>query len=1036
MPTATEPSPTNENPANGNTISGSNVFYVTGGTLPPSAPSYIVRQADTNLYESLKSSQFCYVLNTRQIGKSSLMIRTVRRLKEDGAAVVVLDLTAIGQNLTAEQWYDGLLVMLSEQLHLEDICEDFWLENDNLGPMQRFFATIKEVVLPAIGDRSLIIFVDEIDSVRSLPFSADEFFAGIRESYNRRVQDPTYDRLTFSLLGVAMPADLIQDTRLSPFNIGRRVTLKDFTVTEAAPLAQGMGDDGKKLLDRVLYWTGGHPYLTQRLCREISREQCQTIADIDKLTERIFLAKRALDSDDNLSFVQNRLLRSEFPLADVLDFYGKLRSGKRIKDDETNPLCGLLRLAGIAAVDEKTDLLRLRNRIYETVFDRDWVLKNMPDAELRRQRQAAFTARLQVGSIAAVVIVAMALLSIQLFHAANIAKTEKINAEQAKENAESQRNRANIAEKVATSNQKRAEKSAKAADTSAEKARKSAEDAKKSEARAKAGQAKASEAEREALAQKVRADKAAKDARKSARQAEIQKNNALKQQKIADEQRQDAENQKQIAQQQSNVARLAQANAQEESKKAIRAAADASQAQIIAEEQRQNAEKQGQNAEKQRKKAEVSLERLNDANRRRIERLKLAITNDKNDIASAVELAALYTELASVYNDTENREKALDNYAEAANAFSIVLDRKPGDYQSLAQRGFCYIKLRRYSDAITDFTACITQKPKEAGAAYLNRARAYQQLAQYSEALRDLAMVEKTEPVQMDFLLRGQCLLSMHLYEQAVEAFSHVLKKTNPAAVAEAYVWIGDARRLQGQYDAAYTFYTRYQELNPEIEALYRLRIDCLLGSKRWEEVVRECTRYRQRFPRTGVMYPWHAYALLNQNNIADYRDLCHEAMERFGTSDATPENANYAAWTCALGANGLMDYSIPIRIAQKAVADAQKQVTNGNANREDPLGALWANRNTLAALLFRAGKYSQALQEIEACESLPRTFTTDNRFSDYILWTLTYAHLGNRTEALRYLKMTHLLPASSDIETFAEQKLFLQEANATMNEF
>src|SRR5207253_10014547 len=82
----------------------------------------------------------------------------------------------------------------------------------------------------------VVVFVDEIDAVRSLPFPADEFFAAIRECYNRRAQDPAFQRLTFCLLGVATPADLISDTRMSPFNVGRRIELRDFTAAEAAPL--------------------------------------------------------------------------------------------------------------------------------------------------------------------------------------------------------------------------------------------------------------------------------------------------------------------------------------------------------------------------------------------------------------------------------------------------------------------------------------------------------------------------------------------------------------------------------------------------------------------------------------------------------------------------------------------------------------------------------------------------------------------------------------------------------------------------------
>lgn len=48
------------------------------------------------------------------------------------------------------------------------------------------------------------------------------------------------NRLTFCLLGVASPTDLIRDTRMTPFNIGRRVELNDFSEAEAAPLACGL----------------------------------------------------------------------------------------------------------------------------------------------------------------------------------------------------------------------------------------------------------------------------------------------------------------------------------------------------------------------------------------------------------------------------------------------------------------------------------------------------------------------------------------------------------------------------------------------------------------------------------------------------------------------------------------------------------------------------------------------------------------------------------------------------------------------------
>ncbi|MBM3460265.1 MAG: hypothetical protein FJX77_17230, partial [Armatimonadetes bacterium] len=140
------------------------------------------------------------------------MVRTARRLRAAGTRVAVLDLTRIGQNLPAEAWYDGLLLSLGEELDCEDELEEHWREHARLGPLQRFLAALDQVLLAPRGSEPplpLVVFVDEIDFTQTLPFSADEFFAALRECYNRRATDPRYRQLTFCLLGVATPADLI-----------------------------------------------------------------------------------------------------------------------------------------------------------------------------------------------------------------------------------------------------------------------------------------------------------------------------------------------------------------------------------------------------------------------------------------------------------------------------------------------------------------------------------------------------------------------------------------------------------------------------------------------------------------------------------------------------------------------------------------------------------------------------------------------------------------------------------------------------------
>lgn len=400
-------------------------FYTVGGTLPPTARSYVTRHADLALLSHLLRGDFCYVLTSRQMGKSSLMVRTAGALRQNGVSVAILDLTRLGQNLTPEQWYDGLLVRLGAELKLADELDEYWVQDrvSRLGPMQRFIGALRDVVLPS-RKGNFVIFIDEIDSVRSLPFSSDEFFAGIRELYNSRVIDPEMERISFCLLGVAQPSDLISNVNITPFNIGHRVELTDFTEAEAQPLLQGLGGQqdatGKEtndvaVLRRVLYWTGGHPYLTQRLCEALAQTgKSVTRADVDSACEALFLSSRSREKEDNLLFVRDRVLAEKEDRSSILDLYSKVLRGKKIKDDDANPTIDVLRLSGIVSVSN--GYLKVRNRIYSTVFNRAWVIANMLDAELRRQRAAYRRGLGLAASIGLVVLTIVGILGAVAYH--------------------------------------------------------------------------------------------------------------------------------------------------------------------------------------------------------------------------------------------------------------------------------------------------------------------------------------------------------------------------------------------------------------------------------------------------------------------------------------------------------------------------------------------------------------------------------------------------------------------------------------------
>ncbi len=384
--------------------------------MPPGTPSYVYRQADRDIVAALVEGEFVFLLDARQKGKSSLIVRAAESLNEAGVRTARVDLQRIGSNLTPEQWYAGLLHALGQELGLTTELFQHWTQFSALGPMARWFDALEKVVLVRLA-QPVVVFVDEIDFVQSLPFGVDEFFAGIRECYNRRASDDRFRRLTFCLAGVAAPSQLIQNEDLTPFNVGRALRLMDFSRDELRAHEAGLsthGRNGAALQEAIYHWVAGHPYLTQLIGSWVADSpEVKTRQDVDQLIARRLLNDEARQTEPNLADVERRLLSTSLPdvpdeevRSRVLELLGLLHRGPNELGKNDALLVSILLLSGVAA--EVEGRLVLRNRLYAKLFDRRWIEANLPGAEVRRQREAARRAALKLGSVALGIIVALA----------------------------------------------------------------------------------------------------------------------------------------------------------------------------------------------------------------------------------------------------------------------------------------------------------------------------------------------------------------------------------------------------------------------------------------------------------------------------------------------------------------------------------------------------------------------------------------------------------------------------------------------------
>ncbi|MBE9146498.1 AAA-like domain-containing protein [Planktothrix mougeotii] len=359
-----------------------------GGALQIDSLTYVERQADQELYESLKYHNYpCYVLAPRQFGKSSLMVKTAHRLTQEEFLCIQINLQGFGEALSEASLYLSLLHAICDkinewakpsEINWTEKLREFWYNSPELPPTFRFKSFMKEV-LQSLEVPKIIIFLDEIQTL--IYWKLQNSFLGLIKSL---LTEEGLNTLTFVLLGVAKPEDLLSDAAFA-FNQAKAIELT-YLSGDCQPLVKGLEgiyDNPQSLLKAILSWTGGQPFLTQVLCNLVMRHResinasIQIDQDIGDLVKREIIEDwRRNDKSSHFRSIEDWFILGYTQYSEkiaALNLYRQLLNNTQIpfrghQSEQIN-----LILSGL--VIQSNNHLQVANQIYREIFNLNWIDK-------------------------------------------------------------------------------------------------------------------------------------------------------------------------------------------------------------------------------------------------------------------------------------------------------------------------------------------------------------------------------------------------------------------------------------------------------------------------------------------------------------------------------------------------------------------------------------------------------------------------------------------------------------------------------------
>lgn len=331
---------------------------------------YVQRDADKQLKNIISDmGRPGYVLVSRQMGKTNLLLNAKRNFETQDNVFVYVDLSNSFYDVKScfENIIDVALESKEDKFNeVSKIIRERRTEMPDTPPHKQHTNELR-LILKALNGGKMVIMLDEIDALTKTNYS-DQIFSQIRSSYfASRVNYKEFHNLTYLLSGVVEPSEIIRDPKISPFNIGQKIYLNDFSKDEFLRFIDcSKLQLPEELSNHIYSWVNGNPRMTWDICSEIENEIINgskiSKDAIDEIITKLYLTSYDKPPIDNIRelVINDREIRNAII---ELDF----KKGKVISDRIKSKLY----LAGIINYEEKD--ISIKNEIIKQSLNLDWI---------------------------------------------------------------------------------------------------------------------------------------------------------------------------------------------------------------------------------------------------------------------------------------------------------------------------------------------------------------------------------------------------------------------------------------------------------------------------------------------------------------------------------------------------------------------------------------------------------------------------------------------------------------------------------------